>query len=248
MGKMAHEPALRDDPPFWGTLYTVLSLDAVQGFHKAMGVPIDRPEKLKDVIRSAILDNRRAFSAGRTGGGIAERGATALRLAFGAGATDRFLDWAQAVFVDKGTRHLQWAGWQVVFIYLKGRSSELDILGPGAAARVDRAYQMFLKQSDIEGEIDKAQNRPLSVWDLDMYVRHDMDHDDPAKFNPFTPVALTTTLNFFQLFWREALSAFLPAKGDVLHQLGQCTLTEADVELPMPLAHPALLIRHAVDF
>ena len=232
------------DLPFWGKLYTVLSLDSALDFHDAIGVPIKPAEALKNVVRKAILNNRKSYRGGYQDIGIAEHASRGICEVFGEASLGSFISWSKSVFVDNSTRHTKWNGWRIVFVYLKWELFRLDYIVSESSERIGAAYSEFQERSDIFFKLDQAMNVPMSEWDMEMYARHDMDFLDPAKFNPFTLISLTCTLYHFQLFWKTVQSIFLPIHEEELYRIGIKTLQDADVTLSQPLCHPTNLVCH----
>lgn len=236
----------KNDNGFWGAAFTILGMDLAAPFHEVMGVPAERPELLVKAVREAVIENRNDYLQNRPVG-IFHVASRVISTELGIDFATALIRWGIGTFTDVGWRHADWIGWRIVFTHIRHQASRLDVVGSKTASAILTAYEEHLLRSDLTARVDEIRSRRMSSWDLDMFARHDMDFDDPAKFNPFTLMELTATLRSFQTFWTSWAGDVTGDQWTKLWKMGADLLAEEEIDLPAPLPDPGTMSSHVAD-
>lgn len=189
----------------WGACGILLSMDCMQPFVNPMGLQLDA-ERLKPVIRQAILASREAFERATTIPAFSSRAVEAIDARLGAGERDKFLFWFTHVFTFSVHDHYPWQLWISALMPFSGNPSLWAqlMLPSRCSSTLYQTLRAVIENVDIWALWSQAGRHPLSDWDLEMYSIHKFD--DESK-DPFTWVVLTYEMKCFKLFWRELRAA-----------------------------------------
>lgn len=227
---------MADSSAFWGHVSATLSLDVAVGLYPRLGLPIEDPIALRDALRSAILENRERVLAGAQSN-IEALVKAHLIAVFGLETARTLIDWSLSYYVATGEEHREWTLWQIAFQYFKNDPRHLSSLAADSRAKLLETYYDFLAHSNVAAIVDQIKTAPLSEWDLEMYMRHGFDNDDPVK-DPFVSIELTVTMRWFKDFWTRSLAFLRAADLDALHESALEVVEKIDPALKKKLVHP----------
>ena len=208
------------DPLRWPLIFTLLSMDVVIAFHDLLGLRVSAPTAFRELLRAEILQVRREFAAAPPGDAVysPERTLEALALALGPAQRDHLLWWGQRIFGWDIQEHRSLLLWDDVLRFCAldaKRWRELRL----PAHLADAARLEFVRATD-RAPYDQRRvevcDKPLSDWDLHMYVVNLFDDEDVASRGPESYLYATFTNFQGYYFWAWLTKQMIPQEQDEL--------------------------------
>ncbi|CAO4176757.1 hypothetical protein CLBKND_02875 [Methylorubrum aminovorans] len=174
-----------------GLAIALLSLDSVRPFLPLIDFP---PEidalALQHALREAILENREAFQSSGEIPDLRARMLRTLTKRLGASAAEATDAWLSKTFVYAPPDSRPLANWKYVLSDARRdpvrwrRLGLPEIVAERARAALDEALDL----KPLHAVDDWVSDRPLSLWDTEMYARHHF-HDE--RRDPYIPIQQT---------------------------------------------------------
>jgi hypothetical protein len=157
----------------WGAAVAIASMDVALPFLADMGLTPPNPVRLRDALRAAIVENRRAFEASpdrfpdlktRVGRHVTE--------GLGPDVAAAFSRWVERCFVHCPSDWDGLAAWRDLIDLSVRRDDRWSKLGlPSRLAGPARQRRLNdLDLSPLHAIADAAETRPLSPWDLEVHA------------------------------------------------------------------------------
>lgn len=233
----------------WGAAVAHLSLDVVQPFYEALGVPTDDPAEFARVLRDAILENRRVFEEEPSViPDLKVRVCVMLSVHFPPPTADAFAHWVENVFAYRAEDVAWFSTWWYVLALSRNRPERWAALGlpaslsEEACARLDKAVD----RTELHALADEVEGRPLSEWDTEMYAIHGLYQEGRDPYE----LTLETIRKRRFLAYLAWLSSALPDadRRAFVERTNALKGTIETVRADAPLEDPKKLLKaHAYD-
>lgn len=239
----------RLDPAQWGLILALLSMDVIVPFYEEMGLILKNKRNFVPVLRDLILTNRKQYEADQgVVPPIAEKVLAALQSTFGESDAQTFFRWATNIFFQVHADNPQWSAWEILMSeWVYNHSVVLSRLSENRAENPVDRYGEINDIADVESKIAVVRQKPLSVWDMEMYAIHGFSNDDELN-DPFADVVSTIEMNRFRRFWRMLCDTLTSEDKRLLHEQGQKTADELEIWMPGPLVDPDALWRQDAQY
>jgi len=184
----------------WGAMTALLSMDEVKPFYEYMGLKIDNPDQFAQVLREAIIANRKEFEANpEQVPDLRKRVLESLSKTFGSETAETLENWFDDDFiwypVDPQDDYDEWGD---ILMQSSNQEDSWSFLGlPESISETARQKLLNEVMANADTEIyalsDKIDEMPLSRWDAEMYALHNFDNPDYDS-SPFT-IGVMPTVN-----------------------------------------------------
>lgn len=240
---MSSYPAAAGDltPDEWAQLLAVLSLDAAPEFYGAMGVPARDPVAFQRALRAAILEAR-----GRHDAEPDRIPPVAAMLADRLPEPDAeaFLRWARRAFLGYHADQPEWSAWDIVFSHWAySRRGDLDFLPPVTRDALVDAYRNTAATDDVRERGERAAERPLSDWDVEIYARR--GYGAEWESGPYSTIEAVCRIKRLKQFVAAMWPRLTPREHAQLHDRADALIAELGVWLPGPLPRLDTLLASA---
>ena len=174
-----------------GLAVALLSLDSVRPFLPLIGFPSEIDAlALRNALREAILENREAFQSSGEIPDLWARTRRILTQRLGPSSADATEAWLSRSFIYAPADFRPFANWKYVLSDARRDPERWRRLGlpEGVAERALAALNEALDLEPLHAIDDSVGDRPLSLWDTEMYERHHF-HDE--RRDPNIPIQQT---------------------------------------------------------
>lgn len=218
-------------PDEWAQLLAVLSLGAAPEFYGLMGVPTRDPATFQRALRATILDARGRQDAEPDHiPPVAEMFADRLQTS----DAEAFLRWARGVFLGYHADQPEWSAWDIVFSqWAYSRRGDLGFLPTTTRDALVVAYREIAETDDVRERCERAAERPLSDWDVEVYARR--GYGAEWESGPYSTIEAVCRIERLKQFVSVVWPELTPQERAQLHDRAEALLAELGVWMPGPL-------------
>ncbi len=234
------------NPHRWNDIIDLLSMDVVRPFFDLMGLQAD--DDLQAVFRQEIIGGRKRAAADPDIGLPAPTQViNAVSDSLGVHASSHLVWWGCHIFERVPRDHRNLGKWNSILQDCRTDLSRWSKLGLPESIGPDQ-FRSFSRVEEYQKRQDEIDARPLSDWDLHMYVYCLFDdniyHDGFRRVQDGPRLWVKPTVRTYQMcrFWAEVLGNMGPEQRDCLWQEARRIAEEEEIlDDPDSLPHPSTL-------
>lgn len=220
-------------PNKWGMIFILLSLDIMYPLWEYMGLHLRDKENFKSLLRHLIIENRSIYEQNpNETPPLVDRVFEQVETKIGKNEAKSLYEWATNIYNEVHADSPQWSAWEIIFFRATNNALVLKELGiPEKKLEILLPkYKEYMDTSDVDKQIEKLKEEPLSDWDLEMYSIHQFCNNGLS--DPFELIYRSVRMYYFQLFWKDLLSELSVKDKATLLQNGKAIIKNMGVWMP----------------
>jgi hypothetical protein len=233
------------DQARWGLIFDLLSMDVVVAFYDLMGLRVGDSQAFREVLRTVMLKSRREHDANpeQVPYYSTEQVLDVIAGTLAPEVRNHVVWWGRYIFDYSVDEHRALDAWTNLLRYCGNDPTLWEGLSEELRNEILRKFQRSLNLQEYNRKRAEVKSKPLSDWDLHIYVLRGFDDEDPALANgPDTYVSPTIKTYQGYRFWASVLKPLRLPELETLYQNALPIAQHPDNQTLMsPLPHPRKL-------